>query len=75
MFAVVHFPVPGEKGATQEELAARVGLTRDQVRNALDQVPQWFKVLLRAEVREQVGADADVEVEIGELLGLLKQGE
>jgi len=39
----------------------------------LEQVQQWFVVLLRAEVRDHVDADADVGDEIRELMALLQR--
>jgi RNA polymerase sigma factor (sigma-70 family) len=56
---------------SQQRLAERFHLSRDQVRYALEQVQKWFVVLLRAEVRDQVGSEADVGDEIRELMTLL----
>ena len=62
---------PEEPG--QEELARQLGMTRDQVRYALEQTKGWFRVLLRAEVRDHVDGDEDVGEEIRELLVLLER--
>lgn len=72
VFAAAH-GIDGDAGATQQALADRFGLTRDQVRYALMQVQQWFVVLLRAEVRDHVEADADVGDELRELMALLQR--
>jgi RNA polymerase sigma-70 factor (ECF subfamily) len=71
VFDAAHAAMPDAEDATQEALAARFRLTRDQVRYALGQVRQWFVVLLRAEVRDQVGSEAEVDEEIRDLLALL----
>ena len=52
-------------------LAAHFGLSRDQVRYAVDQVNEQFVVLLRQEVADQVGTSADIDAEIRELESLL----
>jgi RNA polymerase sigma-70 factor (ECF subfamily) len=56
---------------SEQELGNRLGLTRDQVRYAREQAEQAFRVLLRAEVRDQVSDDADIDDEIRELQALL----
>jgi len=71
VFAAAH-GIDGDAGATQQALADRFAMTRDQVRYALEQVQRWFVVLLRAEVRDHVDCDADVGDEIRELLALLQ---
>jgi RNA polymerase sigma-70 factor (ECF subfamily) len=71
VFEAFHPTEPGGKVPSQEELASRLGMTRDQVRYAREQTEQWFRVLLRAEVREQVDSDDEVGAEVGELLALL----
>lgn len=48
----------------QEALFDRFGVSRDQVRYALDQVGKRWERLLCQEIRDQVGADVDVEEEI-----------
>jgi RNA polymerase sigma-70 factor (ECF subfamily) len=71
LFDAVHGAAPGTEDPSQHALADRFGVTREQVRYGLEQVRQWFAILLRAEVREQVGSEADVGAEIRELLALL----
>ena len=50
------------------DLAAELGVTRDQVRYAIDRTNQKFRELLRAEVAEQVGADSEIDDEIREIV-------
>jgi len=71
IFGAIHFPPPGERPPTQEALAERFRVTRDQVRYALEETNRQFIKLLRAEVADQVGSEGDVEAEIRELDALL----
>lgn len=59
------------KRPSQESLAAQFGLSRDQVRDVLDKVPKRLERLLRAEVREEVGSEQEVDAEITRLKQLL----
>jgi len=68
LFAAVHF---GNQPGSQQELAERFGLTRDQVRYALEVVQRRFVSMPRREVRDQVGSEEEVGDEIRELLALL----
>jgi RNA polymerase sigma-70 factor (ECF subfamily) len=52
---------------TQEDLAAQHGLTRDALRHRLDVLERRLARLLRAEVREQVGSEAELDLELAEL--------
>jgi RNA polymerase sigma-70 factor (ECF subfamily) len=72
LFAASQEEQPGGGRLTQEELGARFGLDRDGVKYRLQQVKQSFLVRLRAEVRDQVYSDAEVDAEIGELMTLLQ---
>ncbi|HEY7423704.1 MAG TPA: hypothetical protein VH682_05610 [Gemmataceae bacterium] len=63
----------GDEETNREALAERFKMTCNQVRHALAQVRQWFKVLLHTEVRNEVGPDADMVEEVRELLALLKR--
>jgi hypothetical protein len=67
IFAALHFVERDEDRPTQEALAERFGISRDQVRYAVEQVRKRFDRLLRQEIREQVGSDVDVEEEIQSL--------
>jgi RNA polymerase sigma-70 factor (ECF subfamily) len=68
IFSALHFVEREEDRPTQEALSERFRLTRDQVRYAIEQVRKRSERLLRQEVRDQVGADVDVEEEIRKLL-------
>lgn len=73
LFEAVHAAEPDAEVPSQEELARRVGMTRDQVRHALEQTQQWFRTLLRREVRDHVESDEEVGEEIRDLLMILKR--
>jgi hypothetical protein len=68
IFAATHF---GAERLSQRQVAEQLGVTRDEVRKALPEVEEWFKVLLRTEVLREVGSEAEVDQEITELLGAL----
>lgn len=57
---------------TQEGIARKLNLSRDQVRYALAQTKQQFVDLLHAEIADQVGSSADIGEEIQELEQLLE---
>lgn len=57
------------KQPSQEELAARFGVTRDTVRYALDSLQKRYQGLLLQEIRDQVGSDEEAEAELRDLLG------
>jgi RNA polymerase sigma-70 factor (ECF subfamily) len=67
IFSALHFVERDADRPTQTALAARFGLTRDQVRYAVEQVRKRSERLLRQEIRDQVGPDVDVEDEIRKL--------
>lgn len=71
IFSRHNFPPPGTSTMKKTALAARFSLSRDQVRYAADQVNEQFVLLLRQEVADQVGTDADIDAEIRELESLL----
>jgi RNA polymerase sigma-70 factor (ECF subfamily) len=68
LFAAHHLVGPGETRPTQEMLGARHGMTRDQVRYALEVTERRFRHYLREEAGDQVTSDADVGEEIHDLL-------
>lgn len=68
IFAARHFEESNDKPPTEEALAQRFGVSRDQVRYALQEVGKRYERFLRQEVRDQVGPDADVEAELRALL-------
>ena len=71
IFSLHHFPPPGMGRLSQQEIAGRFQLSRDQVRYALDQANAQFVTLLRGEVAEQVAPPIRMEDEILELERLL----
>ena len=71
MFCAMYFPEPGDLRVTQQELASRLRVSRDQVRYGLEEVNRQFTGLLRTEVGDQIGPDDDLDVEIHELQALL----
>ena len=70
IFSALHLAERDEDRPTQEALAARFCNTRDQVRYAVEQVRKRSERLLRQEIRDQVGADVDVEEEVRKLIGI-----
>jgi hypothetical protein len=68
IFTAYYFVKPGDDRPTQEALAKRFGVSPQQVRYALEEVQGRYERFLRQEVRDQVGAEADVEEEIRGLL-------
>jgi RNA polymerase sigma factor (sigma-70 family) len=58
------YTAPEGKRPSQEALAEQFQLSRDQVRDVLAKVGQRFESLLRAEIREEVGSEQDIDDEI-----------
>ena len=71
IFERFHFPPPGSKRPSQEELAASLGVSRDQIRYALDQTGDQFGHLLREMLADQVTTPAELNSELVELERLL----
>ncbi|MCY2987228.1 MAG: hypothetical protein NTY19_05085 [Planctomycetota bacterium] len=74
MFCARLFPEPGSPRITQQALAERLHVTRDQVRQGLERTEAQFAEFLRAEVTNQIGPDDDLDTEIRELQVLLSGG-
>ena len=72
LFAATHLTRATATRPSQRELGERLGITRDQVRYALEVVERRFKHYLEEEVRDQVASEADIGDEIGELFQLLQ---
>jgi hypothetical protein len=72
LFAATHGVTPPTERVSQQQLGERFGLTRDQVRYALEITEKRFAHLLREEVRDQVGTEAEVGEEVRDLLTLLR---
>jgi RNA polymerase sigma-70 factor (ECF subfamily) len=68
IFAAFHFVDRLEDRPTLEALAARFGVSRDQVRYALDQVEKRYARFVQQELRDQAGSEADVEEDLRDLL-------
>ena len=73
VFCETYFPAPGCSSVTQQALAERLNLSRDQVRYGLREVHGRFIELLRAEVSDQLGGEEDLDTEIRELQQLLSR--
>lgn len=71
IFLFTHFPPADAPRLTQQAMARRFHLSRDQIRYALEQTSRQFAELLRAEVSGQVDSDVNLESEVRELLKLL----
>jgi hypothetical protein len=55
------------KSSTQEELAVKSHMSRDQVRYAIEDVQKRGQRFLRQEIHDQVGSEEDLEDKIREL--------
>ena len=71
IFEATHWPPPGRKRISQREVAQHFGVTRDQVRYALEQAQERFVELLREELLDQVAAGNDLDTEVKELQALV----
>ena len=71
IFRTIHFQSPGTPSISQTALAEQLGITRDQVRYALEQTNERFIELLRAAVADQVDAEIEIDDELRELEELL----
>jgi DNA-directed RNA polymerase specialized sigma24 family protein len=71
MFCAMYFPEPGRAPLTQQAVADRLHLSRDQVRYGLEAANRQFVEFLRAEVGAQIGPGDDLDAEIRELRTLL----
>lgn len=68
IFAMRYLRENDKERPTQEAVAEHFGISRDQVRSAVDRVKKRFESLLRQEIRDQVGPDVDIEEEMSKLL-------
>jgi len=71
LFMASYFADGEGRHASHQDLAEKFGMTREQVRHALKVVKDRFMRLLRAEVRDQVDSERDINEEIRELIELL----
>jgi RNA polymerase sigma-70 factor (ECF subfamily) len=72
IFDAHHFPPPGEPRPSQQALATKFAVTREQVKYAIEQMDAQFVETLRTVVVDQTGG-GDVDVEICELERLLAE--
>lgn len=72
VFAAFNLHADAGPRMTQEGVATKLNLSRDQVRYALAQTNRQFVDLLRAEIADQVGSSSDIGEEILELERLLE---
>lgn len=73
VFAATYLAGSADEQPTQQELADRLNLSRDQVRYGLKEASRKFAELLRAEVADQVTSADEIDAEIGELERLVAQ--
>jgi RNA polymerase sigma-70 factor (ECF subfamily) len=71
IFAAANFADVDGARLTQNELAERFRLSRDQIRHALERTEDQFGLELRAELGDQLADESQVDEEIGDLLALL----
>lgn len=67
IFAAAHFVERVEDQPTQEALAARFRVSRDQVRYALAEVGKRYRRFVQQEVRDQVSSEQELDEEIRDL--------
>ena len=68
VFAAYYFVEQAANQPSQEELAARFGLTRDKVRAILTEAKKRYERLLRQEIRDQGCPEEDLDEELRDLL-------
>jgi RNA polymerase sigma-70 factor (ECF subfamily) len=68
IFVARHLVDRTEDQPAQETLASQFGVTREQVRYALDEVEKRYERFVRQELREETDSEEEVEEEIRELL-------
>jgi hypothetical protein len=71
VFSTTHISSDDSSPVSQQALAERLNLTRDQIRYALAETKREFSQILYAEVSELVASPAEIEAEIKALLQLL----
>lgn len=71
VFTAMHFFDADERRPTQQALADRLQISRDQVRYGIEETNRQFAEFLRAEVADQVESPGDVDTELRELEELI----
>jgi RNA polymerase sigma-70 factor (ECF subfamily) len=65
--------LPDEPGApSRAEIAARLGMTENSVRQAFHRFRQRYQVLLREEIAHTVAMPSDIEDELRHLISVLR---
>lgn len=70
-FEALKFSLTGEIGAPYVEIAQRLGTTEGALKVSIHRLRDRYRALLRAEIAETVGGDADVDEELRQLYSAL----
>jgi RNA polymerase sigma factor (sigma-70 family) len=70
-FEAMKFCLTGEKAAVYAEIAQRLGMTEGALKVAIHRLRDRYRTLLRAEIAQTVGEDADVDEELRQLFSAL----
>jgi len=70
-FDALKFCLTGERGAAYEEIASRLGTTEGALKVAVHRLRDRYRALLRAEIAETVGSEAEVDEELRQLFSAL----
>ena len=70
-FDALKFCLTGECGAAYEEIARRLGTTEGALKVAVHRLRDRYRALLRAEIAETVGSEAEVDEELRQLFSAL----
>ena len=72
-FEALKFCLTGEPGAAYTEIAERLGTTEGALKVAIHRLRDRYRALLRAEIAETVGSEADVDDELRQLFAALSK--
>lgn len=70
-FDALKFCLTGERGAAYGQIARRLGTTEGALKVAIHRLRDRYRTLLRTEIAETVGSDADVDDELRQLFSAL----
>jgi RNA polymerase sigma-70 factor (ECF subfamily) len=70
-FEALKFCLTGERGAAYEEIAQRLGTSEGALKVAVHRLRERYRALLRAEIAETVGSEAEVDEELRQLFSAL----
>jgi RNA polymerase sigma-70 factor (ECF subfamily) len=65
------FCLTGERGAAYDEIALRLGTSEGALKVAVHRLRERYRALLRAEIAETVGSEAEVDEELRQLFSAL----